>query len=321
MSSSSSSLVRICRLTALFLLLEPARGFALDSNELKLPINMHIETNQYKPKSPLEEGSPLLAPIDIKTTKPQSLESLNERKADQARSLNLVPLPLIESSEETAKIKDEAREKEKQQLSALWQATLANSPEINFVLQKLMPSSDPAKITSLMMRTLSAALYGGVGSIRAISPGIGGSAATSLGLSLLNTVFDKKDRSDLEKLRVTQVEQILLYQMVRETADKLVMRYRQYKKFHNNLLSAEDDLRALKAMALQAQAHLDTAGQFSVEYTLRKQTRDLESLKEELHIYREALIDLAGTKAVEEFQSELEQETRELYPQFSEVKR
>ncbi|HMO21895.1 MAG TPA: hypothetical protein PKC98_13115 [Candidatus Melainabacteria bacterium] len=321
MSSSSSSLVRICRLTALFLLLEPARAFALDSNELKLPINMHIETNQYKPKSPLEAGSPLLAPIDVKTAKPQSLETINDRNADQAKSLNLVPLPLIESADETAKIKDDVREKEKQQLSALWQATLANSPEINFVLQKLMPSSAPGKITSLMMRTLSAAIYGGVGSIRAFSPGIGGSAATSLGLSLLNTVFDKKDRSDLEKLRVTQVEQILLYQMVRDTADKLVLRYRQYKKFHNHLLAAEDDLRALKAMALQTQEHLGAAAQFTVEYTLRKQKRDLESLKQELYIFREGLVDLAGPKAVEEFQEELERETRESYPQLNEIKR
>lgn len=321
MSSSSSSLLRVWRLTALLLLLEPARAFALDSNELKLPINMHIETNQYKPKSPLEAGSPLLAPIDVKTEKPKTIDTLNERKAETAKSLNLVPLPLIESAEETAKIKDEAREKEKQQLSALWQATLANSPEINFVLQKLMPSSDPGKITSLMMRTLSAAIYGGVGSIRALSPGIGGSAATSLGLSLLNTVFDKKDRSDLEKLRVSQVEQILLYQMVRETADKLVWRYREYKKFHNHLLAAEDDLRALKAMALQAQEHLGAADQFTMEYTLRKQKRDLDSLKQELHIFREALIDLAGTKAVEIFQEELEQESREIYPQLNETKR
>ena len=227
----------------------------------------------------------------------------------------MAPLPLLDSPEDTQKYKDQTRELEREQLTALWEATLANSVDIGFVMQKLMPSESPGRVTSLMMRSLSTLLYGGISSVRAFSPGLVGSATSNIGVSILSNILSIRDKESLQKARVTQVEQILLFDMVRRTADRLVEKYRNYKKVYKNLHRARDDFASLKNMAESVRQEQDASEQFTVDYTLRKQRREIEEIEEDLNIFRQALIDLAGRKAVEEFEAKVSEELSEIYPQ------
>lgn len=307
--------------TKFHLPINEAESVGAESAETKVAVkHAEIKSNRFVPKSPLEDLKPIRIKTSVKSPKSDigasdSVKRILKNNTENARSLNMAPLPLLDRPEDTQKFKDREREIERDQLTALWEATLANSVDINFVLQKLMPSTDPGRVTSLMMRSLSTLLYGGVSSIRAFSPGIAGAATSSVGTSILMKVLDMKDRESLEKARVTQVEQILLYNMVRGTADRLVEKYRSYKKVYRNLLRAQNDFVALKEMSARVREDQDPSEQFTVDYTLRKQLRELEVIEDDLKTFRQALTDLAGAGAVSDFEEKVRKEAEELYPQ------
>src|SRR5579883_2477659 len=142
---------------------EQSRGTA-DGEGGKDVLNGNITTSTFVPKGPLEgDNSALLAPTSVKGAKSGStgVSKLGGNLMEQARSVNAAPLPLIKTDEEASKEADEQSELEREQLTGLWEAALTRSPEINFVIQKLMPSSDPSKVTSFMMRLLSSAVAAG----------------------------------------------------------------------------------------------------------------------------------------------------------------
>ncbi|HMP49948.1 MAG TPA: hypothetical protein PKD05_00170 [Candidatus Melainabacteria bacterium] len=275
-----------------------------------------IRTSQFVPKSPLDgTEKAVLAPTSVKGTKSKSIETLGGNLVDQAQSINAAPLPLISSQEEQAMKVSNQRELERQQLTALWEATLTRSPDINFVLQKLMPATDSSKVTSLMMRALSTAMYGGLGVLGAVSPGPGSYMAQNLGYSTISSLLQLQDSKAQKKARVTQVEAIMLYQMVRKTADRLVEKYRDYKKEHLALMRANDDFQDLQKMARDAREGQGAPQQLEIEYTLRKQQRDIEGLEQNLGKVRQGLVDLAGPQAVAKLDKEIDVEFQELHPE------
>lgn len=275
-----------------------------------------IQTSQFVPKSPLEGvDKTVLAPTSVKGSKSKSVKSLGGSLVDQAQSVNAAPLPLVTSAEEAANKIDSKRELERQQLTALWEATLTRSPDINFVLQKLMPASDSSRVTSLMMRALTTAMYGGLGTLGAISPGPTSFMAQNLGYSAISQLLQLQDSKAQKKARVTQVEAIMLYKMVRNTADKLVEKYRDYKKEHHNLLRANSDFQDLQKMARDARDGQDASEQLEIEYTLRKAQREIEKIEQTVGKYRQGLVDLAGVQAVLKLDKEIEHEILQLYPE------
>ena len=275
-----------------------------------------IETSQFVPKSPLEGvDKSVLAPTSVKGSKTSSVKSLGGNLVDQAQSVNAAPLPLVASPEEAADKIDSKRELERQQLTALWEATLTRSPDINFVLQKLMPASDSSRVTSVMMRALTTAMYGGLGTLGAISPGPTSYMAQNLGYSAISQLLQLQDSKAQKKARVTQVEAIMLYKMVRSTADKLVEKYRDYKKEHHSLLRANSDFQDLQKMARDARDGQDASEQLEIEYTLRKAQREIEKIEQTVGKYRQSLVDLAGVQAVLKLDQEVEQEILQVYPE------
>ncbi len=275
-----------------------------------------VRTSQFVPKNPLEgAGKAALAPTSVKGTKAKSIKTLGGSLVDQAQSINAAPLPLVTTKEEAAMKVSSKRELERQQLTALWEATLTRSPDINFVLQKLMPATDSSRVTSLMMRALSTAMYSGLGVLGAVSPGPGSYMAQNLGYSTISQLLALQDSKAQKKAKVTQVEAIMLYQMVRKTADHLVEKYRDYKKEHLALMRANDDFQDLQKMARDAREGQDASEQLEIEYTLRKQQRDIEAIEQTLGKVRQGLVDLAGPQAVAKLDSEIDVEFQELHPE------
>jgi hypothetical protein len=227
---------------------------------------------------------------------------------EQAKSVNVMPLPLMESADEASKKIDTAREQEKKELADLWEATLSRSPDIQFVVQKLMPSSDPNRTSAIMMKLLSSAMFGAMGAANMMVPNMGMYAANSMGASMMMNLMGAQEGKNAKKAKLSQEEAIMLYNMVRKTADGLVDNFRSYKKNILNLNRADMDLDDLKNMVADARAGQDAAKQVEMEYTLRKQERDVDAITDEVKQHRQSLIDIAGNDAVVKLDQQLDDE-------------
>ncbi len=277
-----------------------------DRNFLKSTITM----SEYAPKGPIDPAGRSI--FSVKPGEASPVGSAGNNLSDpfklleQARNVNAVPLPLMQTE-------DEAREKaecilnaEKEQLSQLWEATLTRSPDIQFVVQKLMPSSNPGRATTIMMRMLSSAVFGAMGAASMMAPNIGTYAANSIGASMVMNALQMQEGKSAKKARLTQTEAIMLYNMVRDTADKLVSNYRSYKKAVALMTRAAADLTDLQSMVRDARAGQDALRQLEMEYTIRKAQRDVDGVSEDLKRYRQALSDLAGQEAIAKLDQKLD---------------
>lgn len=226
----------------------------------------------------------------------------------QARNVNAVPLPLIESDEEAQKKVDTIVDAEKAQLADLWEATLTRSPDIQFVVQKLMPTSNPGHASTVMMRMLSTAIFGAMGAATMMSPSVGMYAANNVGTNIIYNLLDLQQSKSEKKAQISQTEAIMLYNMVRVTADKLVDNYRNYKKSMGTLSKAAVDLQDLQGMISEARHGQDAAKQLDMEYTVRKAQRDLDSYSQDMQKFRQQLVDLSGVDAVVKLDRQLEEE-------------
>jgi hypothetical protein len=280
--------------------------------------NASVTTNTYMPKGPLEgENAGLLSPTSMKGSKTKSIDSLGSggSLSEQARSVNLAPLPLMDSSADSERKLGYAEEIEREQLTSLWEAALSKSPEINFVLQKLMPNSDPSKATTVMMRMLGMAMQGGISAATMMSPTPMGYAAGNGAASVLGNLMGMVESNQAKKARLTQTEQIMLFDMVRKNADKLVGTYRDYKTKHKSLYKANADFEDLKNLAIEVKK--DGAKEFEVQYTLKKQERDIDEIGNQLSKERKALCDLAGEDAVAKLDASIDEEFKQLHPELA----
>jgi len=269
-----------------------------------------VSTTDYVPKGPIDKGGPAVPTLSIKSSKS---DDVSDKVLTNAKKMNVMPLALIESPDE-AKAKDETTaEAEKAELTDLWDSTLTRSPDIQFVTQKLMPSTNSGQTTRVMMKFLSAAMFGAMGAVNMASPSMGMYAATSSGGNMVASVLGMADQNAAKKAKLSQTEAIMLYNIVRSTADHLVENYRNYKKVVVNLRTANNDLSDLQNMVKDAKAK-DNAQSIEMEYTLRKAQRDIDSICEDVKKYRQGLVDLAGNEAVAKLDKQVEEEQSRLDP-------
>jgi hypothetical protein len=216
----------------------------------------------------------------------------------QAKDVAVGPVPLLVSDKEEEKAVDLMDSAEKQQLADLWEAALKRSPDIQFVVAKLQPTTDQAHLSSILTRIVSTAAYAGMGSMAMVAPGIGTYAASSLGSSMLMQVAGMQQKKADKAAKLSDEEQLMMLWMVRQTADKLVVSYRGYKKNFVKLSRATTDLQDLQAMAADARAGQDAAKQLEMDYVLRKQQRDIDEIADDVRAHRASLNDLAGPESV-----------------------
>lgn len=278
-------------------------------------LNASVTTNTYMPKGPLEgDNAGLLAPTSLKGAKTKDISNLGSGSlSEQARAVNLAPLPLMDSADVTAQKASDEAELEREQLTGLWEAALARSPEINFVLNKLMPSSDPAKATTFMMRMLAIAMNGGLAATTMIAPGPGSYAINSGASSMLGQLMGLVEGNAAKKAKLNETEKIMLFTMTREQANKLVKEFRNYKTLHKSLYKANADFEELKTLALEVRK--DGAKELETMYTLKRQQRDIDEIGNHLSGNRKALCDLAGEEAVSKLDASIDEEFKKLHPE------
>lgn len=275
--------------------------------------------NEFVPKGPAGEESAGL-PSESVIAAPKTAKAADTKKKgkgkeavvqetmmDTAKKVNAVPMPLTNSPGEVLQKSDILENGEQKQISQLWEATLQRSPDIQFVVQKLVPTSDGAHTSTVMMRLVTSALYCGVGAFGTVMPGQSTYAMQNGAVQVLSQISGIAEGKNAKKAVLNQSELIALYQMVRNTADKMVDHYRDYKKNMVGIQRATADFEDLKAMAAES-----TARPLETEYTLRKQKRDIDSLADDVHRYRSNLIDLAGSEAVDKLDMDIARELQNL---------
>ncbi|MDZ4832211.1 MAG: hypothetical protein SGJ27_00265 [Candidatus Melainabacteria bacterium] len=285
------------------------------SPEAEGTLNASVTTNSFVPKGPLEgDNNGLLAPTSVKGSKTGKIANLGKANlVDQAKSISITPLPLMDSDSDSERKLDEKSEIEREQLTGLWESTLTRSPKINYVIQKLMPNSNGSKTTTILMRTLSTAMMGGLGTVGFMVPGSGGYMIQSGGMSIMNQLLSVTEGSAAKKSRITEDQQLVLYNMITDTAADLVASYRDYKGKHKSLFRANADFEDLKNLAPEAKK--DGAKVMEIDYTLKKQQRDIEEIGGQLSTFRLKLIDLAGPDAVAKLDNSIDEEFKRLHPE------
>jgi hypothetical protein len=155
---------------------------------------------------------------------------------------------------------------------------------------------------------LSTAAFGGMGAMSMMSPSIGTYAAASMGGSMIQSALGMTQSKADKKAKLSQEEEIMMYNMVRTTCDKLVAFYREYKKCSSSLNRATDDYQDLQNMVTEAKSGQDASKQLDMEYTLRKHRRDMDTILDDLKHHRQNLVDLSGPEAVANLDKQIVEE-------------
>jgi len=294
-------------------------GAKSGSAETSKTYKLEESKNEFVPKGPAgeEPSTPAATPIAAKVTTKSGKKNGKAVVKDEtvtadnvyskAKGTGLMPLPLTDSSTEIEAKASMLENGEQKQISQLWEATLQRSPDIQFVVQKLIPSSDGAHTSTVMMRLVTSALYAGVGTMGTVMPGQGAYAMQNGAANVIGQIAGAVDSKNAKKAVLNQSEMIALYQMVRHTADTMVDHYRDYKKNVVQIQRATADFEDLKAMAAES-----TSRPLETEYTLRKQKRDIETIADDVHRYRQNLLDMAGSEAVDKLDLDIAREMQML---------
>ncbi len=244
--------------------------------------------------------------------KPKKAKDLIKTPMDAAKATNSMPLALIDNADETQQKAEFLETSEQKQIAALWDATLNRSPDIQFVVQKLVPTSDSGHAATVMTRMLGGVLAGSVGAMGMIAPSQAMYAGQSFANQALGQLMGAVDDKAKRKAQLGQAELISLYQMVRATSDKLVDNYRQYKRNIVGLNRATTDFQDLNNMMKDARAGQDAAKQLDMEYTVRKAQRDVIAISDDIHRFRQGLVDMSGAEAVEKLDQSIQEELQNL---------
>lgn len=282
-------------------------GFAQTNGAGGPLLKSTVTATSFVPKGPVDPASKSLfvAPHGIS-------EKLGEN-LKKAKSVNVMPLPLLMSEDEADRKIETIVDAEKAELAELWESTLSRSPDIQFVVQKLMPTSNPGHTSTIIMRMLSSAMFGAMGAMNMMAPSAGMYAANTAGYSMIMNVLQAQENKQAKNARLTQTEAIMLYTMVRRTADQLVENFRNYKKTVSTLTKANIDLVDLQGMVAEARSGQDAAKQVEMDYTLRKAQRDVDSIAEDARRFRQSLVDQAGNDAVAKLDKEIGDEQSRIW--------
>ena len=272
-------------------------------------LNVTVTKEQFVPKGPLDgDNDTLKSTFSVKNSKMTGDGSGKGSLVDQATMINASPLTLQPSTDEQASKLTEEQQIEKEQMTALWEAALQNSPDINFVLAKLMPSSDPSKTVTVLMKTLSTVIYTGIGSMGMMNPTQSTYLMQNLSFNVFSQILGTAESARAKKANISQAEQIMLYNMIRNTADKVVGHYRDYKLQHKKLNNANEDFEDLKRMVGEASAAGSASQQIEMQYTLKKAQREINEIGGQLGKFRQHLVDLSGQTAVEKLDESIDKE-------------
>lgn len=201
------------------------------------------------------------------------------RLVDRATAINASPLTLINTTDESfAKLTKEEQAREKEILTALWESAIEKSEDIQYVMEKLIPNGDGKKSAKILMKTLSTIIYTGIGTMGMLEPSQSTYIQSTMAMvdPMLETnypsassipsyerpkyaanylMFENRQHNKREQLaKVSQAEQIMLYSMIRNTANQIVCAYRNY-------LSATDE----PSKALARQKLIDLSGAEAVD--------------------------------------------------------
>ncbi|MBI2811529.1 MAG: hypothetical protein HYX67_11990 [Candidatus Melainabacteria bacterium] len=254
---------------------------------------------------PVEQAADLGA-RSIKQSVNEKVLSRDRGISDMAKQVNVVPLALMPSADEEQNKTDVKFNAEKIELADLWDSTLARSQDIQFVVQKLMPSNNSGKTANVMMKMLSATVFGGMGMMGMMAPNMGAQMATNTGASLMMQALNGMQGAADKKARLSQTEAIMLYTIVRNTADKVVTAFREYKTKQGALERATIDLGKLQEMVKEVRASQTPVEQIKLQSVIMEKQSAIEEKSEEVSRFRQALVDLSGTEAVAKLDKQLE---------------
>lgn len=273
---------------------QPAAAEANNDSANPDVLKTSVSTTDYVPKE-----------NDSKEMRSKSINGDSNSLVKKASKVGLGPVQLVESQDEANKKVDVILTAEQMELSDLWEATLAKSPKIQFVVQKLQPTTSQAHLSTILTRMLSTAAFGGMGAAMMMSPNMGMYAATSAGGSMIQSVLGMKDKADAKRAKLSQEEELVMFNIVEDVCQRMVDSYRDYKKNFTSLKRASNDLADLQAMVAEARSGQDACKQLEMEYTLRKQQRDIDSVAEDMRRHRSNLVDMAGAEAVEKLDKQI----------------
>jgi hypothetical protein len=190
---------------------------------------------------------------------------------EKAEKVNVLPLALQPSGEETKETDSFKFNKQQQEMADLWDATVARSQDIQFVIQKLMPNNNNGKTAGILLRMMSTAVFGGMGAGMTMMPNMvpnmgsqmsmncvaltdanlepsypveGGQSPTYLLPAMAKTQGQAEHNGVSsgmgKKARLNETESIMLYTIVRTTAEKLVSDYKDYSQAMHDFADGHD---------------------------------------------------------------------------------
>jgi len=197
-------------------------------------------------------------------------------------------------------------------LTDLWTATINRSPDIQFVINKLQPNSDGGgHATGTAIKLIGGALFNIVQMAPLMMPGganMGMYMGTSSGVQMLSGLLSEQTNKNAKKQQISQEQATMLYKIVRDTAEKVVIEYRKYRQNRNEFQRATDDLEDLKSMVANAASRNNPAVAIEMEYTVRKAQRDVEKIIDEAKLHKQQLVDLAGSDAIARLDTQMDEE-------------
>lgn len=238
-------------------------------------------------------------------------DKLKAKLLKDSKKVNVAPMALQESESESEQKAETISDAERAQLVDLWTATINRSPDIQFVINRLQPSSQSSNVTSKAIQLIGGALFTAVQAAPLMMPGganMGMYMGTSSGVSMLQGLLNEHAGKDAKKQQISQEQATMLYSIVRQTAEKVVVEYRKYRQNRSDFGRANTDLEDLKSMVASAQRTTDAAKQIEMEYTIRKAQRDVEKIIDEAKLHRQQLTDLAGLDAVARLEKQMDDE-------------
>jgi hypothetical protein len=251
--------------------------------------------NQAAATQPATDLNPIVLDDQIKTKK----------IIDKARELNLMPLPLVQTPDEKQDSDELISSSEKAQLLDLWTAAIVRYPDIQFAIVHLQPTSDPAHVSALATKALANLVFSGGSAASMLMGTPVGRFGTGAGASMLQQVLGNT-AGGKKQVQLSQEQTTMLYQMIRNTADRLSMNYRLYRLHLENYQRSIDDLNELKELA--ANGGQAASGAMMTEYLLNKAQRETVIAKGQATLYRKALVDLSGVDAVDKLDKQIDEE-------------
>ena len=212
------------------------------------------------------------------------------RLVDQPNMLNATPLTLVPATDELYTKLTKEQQTEKEEILLLFRLALMKSEDVRNLLKKMYPTGDKVGAESFLNSLVS------VAKVEEVTMNL--NAGFSVSSQLLALAAEKA------KYKMTDQERSEFLRSVRPLFADVVGQYRDYKIKHKQLHIANEDFEDLKKMFADAK-NMDASKQIEMEYTLRKQQKDIDEIGKTLKEYRQFLAELTSEDAVQKIDNNL----------------